>query len=91
MRHFLISKYQIEIYIQESFLSQKNEDVVKKQRNDLKTIHKWQQINNMQFNEKKFELLRYGKIMIFKTPPHPLYQTAEKLNKPNVSKILASK
>jgi len=61
MRHFLISKYQIEIYIQESFLSQKNEDVVKKQRNDLKTIHKWQQINNMQFNEKKFELLRYGK------------------------------
>ena len=34
---------------------------VKKLQNDLKTIYKWQQINNMQFNENKFELLWYGK------------------------------
>ena len=45
--------------IQESF---KNEDDVEKLQNDLKTIYKWQQINNMQFNENKFELLWYGKI-----------------------------
>jgi hypothetical protein len=38
-----------------------NEDDVKTLQNDLKTIYKWQQINNMQFNENKFELLRYGK------------------------------
>ena len=42
--------------IQESFLAIKNEDDVKKLQNDLKTIYKWQQINNIQLNENKFEL-----------------------------------
>ena len=32
-------------------------------QNDLKTIYKWHHVNNMQFNENKFQLpvLRYGK------------------------------
>jgi len=38
-------------------LAIKNKDDVKKLQNDLKTIYKWQQRNNMQFNENKFELL----------------------------------
>jgi len=38
-----------------------NEDDVLTLQNNLKTIYKWQQVNNMQFNENKFELLRYGK------------------------------
>ena len=29
-------------------------------QNDLNTVYNWQQENNMLFNEKKFELLRYG-------------------------------
>ena len=39
------------------FRSQMN---VKTLQNDLKTIYKWQNTNNMQFNSNKFELLRYG-------------------------------
>ena len=38
-----------------------DEDDVKTLQNDLKTIYKWQETNNMQFNSNKFELLRYGK------------------------------
>ena len=38
-----------------------NEDDIQTLQNDLKIIYKWQQVNNMQFNENKFELLRYGK------------------------------
>ena len=38
-----------------------NEDDVQTLQNNLKTIYKWQQVNNMQFNENKFELLQYGK------------------------------
>jgi len=30
---------------------------LKQLQNDLKTKYKWQQINNMQFNEKKCKLL----------------------------------
>ena len=42
-------------------LSITDEDDVKTLQNDLKTIYKWQETNNMQFNSNKFELLRYGK------------------------------
>ena len=42
-------------------LASRNKDDVQKLQNNLKTIYKWQQINNMQFNENKFELLQYGK------------------------------
>ena len=42
-------------------LAIKNEEGVKKIQNNLKTIYKCQQINDMQFNESKFELLRHGK------------------------------
>jgi len=34
-----------------------NEEDIKTLQNDLLTIYKWQKINNMQFNENKFELL----------------------------------
>jgi len=49
-------------------LAIKNEDDVKKLQNYLKIIYKWQQINNIQFNENKFELLRYGKDQDIKDP-----------------------
>ena len=38
-----------------------DEDDVKTLQIDLKTIYKWQETNNMQFNSNKFELFRYGK------------------------------
>ena len=38
-------------------LAIRNEEEVKKLQNDNKTIYKWEEINNTQFNGKKFELL----------------------------------
>ena len=37
-----------------------NEEDVENLQNDLETIYKWAEKNNMQFNNGKFELLRYG-------------------------------
>ena len=51
----------------------KNEDDVKTLQNYLKTIY------NMQFNENKSELLRYGKSRDIKdSTPHTLDQKVEK-------------
>ena len=47
--------------IQEYFLISEMRMTSTKLQNHLNPICKWQQINNMQFNENKFELLRYGK------------------------------
>jgi len=44
-----------------SHIAIKNGNEVKKLQNDLKIIYKWQQINNMHFNENKFELFWHGK------------------------------
>jgi len=35
-------------------------------QNDLENIYKWQKENNMLFNDKKFEILRYGKNLTIK-------------------------
>ena len=37
-----------------------NEEQVEELQNDLDTIYDWQEKNNMLFNAKKFELMRYG-------------------------------
>ena len=39
----------------------KNEDDVEELQKDLDTVYGWAESNNMQFNSKKFELIRYGK------------------------------
>ena len=39
----------------------KNESDVNLLQNDLETVYKWADNNNMEFNSKKFELLRFGK------------------------------
>lgn len=38
-----------------------NENDVESLQSDLRTIYAWQELNNMEFNDKKFEALRYGK------------------------------
>lgn len=37
---------------------------------DLQAVYMWQEVNNMLFNEKKFELLRYGKNSTIKLNSH---------------------
>ena len=44
----------------------KNHDDVQKLQDDLNRVYKWQEDNNMVFNSKKFELLRYGRNKTFK-------------------------
>ena len=39
----------------------KNESDALQLQQDLEKIYKWADINNMEFNSKKFELLRFGK------------------------------
>ena len=43
-----------------------NESDVESLQNDLETLYDWQERNNMEFNSKKFEILRYGKNDILK-------------------------
>ena len=38
-----------------------NKDDIKNLQDDLNRVYRWQEENNMVFNSKKFELLRYGK------------------------------
>jgi ribonuclease P/MRP protein subunit RPP40 len=38
-----------------------NENDVESLQSNLRTIYEWQSLNNMEFNDKKFESLRYGK------------------------------
>ena len=45
----------------------KEENDLEKLQEDLDKVYKWQQDNNMLFNSKKFELLRYGKNQYLKT------------------------
>ena len=45
----------------------KEENDLEKLQEDLDKAYKWQQDNNMLFNSKKFELLRYGKNQYLKT------------------------
>jgi len=54
-------------------------------------MYRWQQINHMQFNENKFELLRYGKNQDIKDSTSYFAPNSGKINKPNVSKSLVSK
>ena len=37
------------------------EEDVESLQADLERLYNWQEVNNMAFNEKKFEILRYGK------------------------------
>jgi hypothetical protein len=38
-----------------------SEEDIESLQADLEKLYKWQDSNNMQFNSKKFEILRYGK------------------------------
>ena len=51
------------LYVDDSKVKQtvNNEDEVEHLQEDLDKIYKWQRMNNMEFNSKKFLVMRYGK------------------------------
>ena len=48
----------------------KDESDVESLQEDLEKLYKWQEENNMQFNSKKFEILRYGRNQTLKESTH---------------------
>ena len=53
----------IKIFVDDSKISRviRNEEDVEELQSDLDTLFSWAKTNNMQFNGKKFQVLRYGK------------------------------
>ena len=51
------------VYVDDSKVTKRvnNEKEVETVQKDLETIYNWQKQNNMEFNSKKFQVLRYGK------------------------------
>ena len=57
----------------------KNEEEVEDLQRDLEKLYQWQESNNMLFNGKKFEMLRYGKNQDLKNSTNYLTPRAEDL------------
>ena len=55
------------------------EEDVEALQEDLNKLYKWQETNNMQFNAKKFEILRYGRNQILKDSTSYLTPNCEDL------------
>ena len=55
---------------------------------DLKTVYKWAETNNMLFNDKKFELLRYGKNQDLKDSTHYLTSTGSEIEEKSSTRDL---
>ena len=67
----------------------KDEEDTQMLQNDLHTLYKWADTNNMKFNANKFELLRYGKEQEIKSTTtykinHMMIQTSTTKNKSEI-------
>ena len=53
----------VSLYADDTRITRKiqNESDIESLQSDLETLYDWQKNNNMEFNSKKFEILRYGK------------------------------
>ena len=57
----------------------KDESDVESLQEDLEKLYKWQEENNMQFNSKKFKILRYGRNQTLKDSTHYLTANHEEI------------